>query len=50
MPAKNRGNWFLVIHLANIAKIHSPKKEHAHKKRTKIVRLWIGVVASIFAL
>ena len=50
MPAKNRKNWFLVIHLANTAKMHSSIKVHVYKKRTKIVRLWIGVVSSIFAL
>jgi hypothetical protein len=39
MPAKNRKNWFLVIHLANTAKTHSSIKVHAYKKRTKIVLL-----------
>ena len=45
MPAKNSKNWFLVIHLANTAKIHSTKKEHAYKKCTLIVQFQTGVVA-----
>lgn len=30
MPVKNSKNWFLVIHLANIYKKLSTKKEHKH--------------------
>ena len=50
MPAKNRKNCFLVIHLAKTRNFLRPKIGHQHQKCTILVRIAIAIAKLDFAL